>query len=244
MYLNKIHKNSLKKQTKTKRTTRAFKWFKLYLRITVKSSASLFSYEHLNVYHLSPSGIWGRGLWLRCTAERHCSYEPPMGFRTSPAWSRQPRRSLMSSRRPRWFLPGQSPAARHRTPHGRRWGTGDTPAEAKTCPEYACSKSLPKSQERKKRKMMQEKKRKERRNPQKRTAKAGQLKNKTGWPPLKKRRICQPSLPPSCVSGAVWHFRVRSWCVCLAAGASGCGAEWLIGSLLKHQAPPMPGAGD
>lgn len=90
------------------------------------------------------------------------------------------------------------------------------------------------------------KKRKERRNPQKRTAKAGQLKkqNKTGWPPLKKRRICQPSLPPSCVSGAVWHFRVRSWCVCLAAGASGCGAEWLIGSLLKHQAPPMPGAGD
>lgn len=148
-----------------------------------------FSYEHLNVYHLSPSGIWGRGLWLRCTAERHCSYEPPMGFRTSPAWSRQPRRSLMSSRRPRWFLPGQSPAARLRTPHGRRWGTGDTPAEAKTCPEYACSKSLPKSQERKKERWCRKKERKK--ESPKKNRKTGQLKNKTNQddPHLKKKKL-------------------------------------------------------
>lgn len=151
----------------------------LYLRITVKSSAWLFSYEHLNVYHLSPSGKWGRGLWLRCTAERHCSYELPMGFRTSPAWSRQPRRSLMSSRRPQWFLPGQSPAARLHTPHGRHWGTGDTPAEGKTCPEYACSKSLPKSQVRKKRKMMQEKRKEKKEGiPQKEEKKRDCLKKK------------------------------------------------------------------
>lgn len=160
---------------------------------SVKSSASLFFYEHLNVYHLSPSGIWGRGLWLRCTAERHCSYEPPMGFRTSPAWSRQPRRSLMSSRRPRWFLPGQSPAARLRTPHGRRWGTGDTPAEAKTCPEYACSKSLPKSQERKKERWCRKKRKKE--GIPKKEQKNGTVKkqNKSGWPPLKKEETV--SLP-------------------------------------------------
>lgn len=91
-------------------------------------------------YRLSPSGIAGRGLWLRCTAERHCSCEPPRGSRTSPAWSRQPRRSRTSSRRPRCLLPAQRPADRSRTPHGRHRGTGGTPAEGKTCPENAHGK--------------------------------------------------------------------------------------------------------
>lgn len=93
-----------------------------------------------NSYRLSPSGIAGRGLWLRCTAERHCSCEPPRGSRTSPAWSRQPRRSRTSSRRPRCLLPAQRPADRSRTPHGRHRGTGGTPAEGKTCPENAHGK--------------------------------------------------------------------------------------------------------
>lgn len=42
----------------------------------------------------------------------------------------------------------------------------------------------------------------------------------------------------------VWHLRCGVRRARAAAGAPACGADGLIGSLLKQQAPPMPGAGD